>query len=464
MKRPTSIRVRLVLWTVTLEALLLLLLAVVSLGVLRSTLNNEINKTLELSSAQLNAVVDVQGDGRYSVPLQDTAVLRQRGVSAWIITPDGTASMFIGATESAPVPDALPAPGSYLDTQLPTGQDVRLLLEPLSEGPANLGTMILALPLGPSRSTISQVLLSLGIAIPLVLLLSASGGLFLTRRALAPVADMTETARQIGAADLSRRIEINIPDDEIGNLARTFNNMLERLERAFEHERRLTADVSHELRTPLGMLKAQLSLARSRPRDTPELLDMMNAMEGDVDRMTRLIEQMLTLARVDQRGLDAREEVSLRNLLTDVHEEMQTPSAERGVRLTLSLPPTGALVVSGEAERLRQVFTNLVENGLKHTAPAGSVSVSAVTDAPRILVTVADTGEGIPSEALPHVFERFYRADDARSRETGGFGLGLAIALAIVHAHDGNIEVSTRSGAGTLFTVSLPAVPRSTST
>ncbi len=456
MKR-TSLRTRLVLWTVALEALLLVAFAAVFVLVLRNAQNQQIDETLRLGAAQLNAVVDV-GDGQYTVAAAETADLRARGLLAWILAPDGQIALAIGSAADYPVPTALPAAGQTLDRTLPDNTAVRLLVAPLSEGGRNLGAIVLALPLGDSQALLRQILLGFAIAIPLMLGLSAVGGLFLAGRALQPVAAITQTARQISAADLSQRLDLDLPPDEIGELAHTFNEMLARLERAFQRERQLTSDVSHELRTPLGMLKTQLSLARSRPREAAALLAMMADMEGDVDRMTALIEQMLTLARVEQRGLEDLAPVDLGALLREIVAQWQPPTAVIPITLQVEIPPQVDLRVAGDGERLRQVFTNLLENALKYTPAGGQVTVTAVRHWQTIEVCIIDTGEGIAAEHLPHLFERFYRADSARARETGGFGLGLAIAQAIVQAHGGKITVSSEVGQGTTFAVSLPAI------
>jgi heavy metal sensor kinase len=460
MKDSISLRVRLVLWMVVLEAVLLVVLAVVFMVSLRSIQNREIDETLRLSAAQLNEAVDVR-DGRYDIPQQDTAALRERSISAWILTPQGEVGATVGDINAASLPDERPTLGSFLDAALADGESVRLYVSSLSEGQENLGTMVLALSLSHSRALLRQVLISLGVAIPVVLLLSASGGLFLSGHALSPVAAMTDTVQQISAADLSQRVQIALGDDEIGRLGRTFNAMLERLDNAFKRERQFTADASHELRTPLGMLKTQLSLARSRPRSAAELLQMMADMEGDVDRMTRLIEQMLTLARIEQRGVAALASVDLGDMLRQVTTELQMRAEEQQIELSLALPSQVCLQMRGDAEKLRQVFTNLIENGLKHTPPGGQVTVSAERHWQTISVTVADTGEGIAAEHLPHVFERFYRADDARTRDDGGFGLGLAITEAIVHAHGGQIAVTSVPRERTTFVVTFVDPSRS---
>ncbi|MDZ4770801.1 MAG: HAMP domain-containing protein, partial [Chloroflexota bacterium] len=290
MKLLNKLRVQLVLWTVTLEAILLLVFALILVFALQNSLSQQIDETLRLSAAQMNAVVDValdNGVSRYEIPAEDTAALRGRGVMVWILDPSGTIVATVGEAADIPLPVSLPLPGTFADTLLSDDQAGRLFALPLQEGNRAFGTLVLATSLRSVQTFMRDVLLSLAIALPLVLMLSAAGGLFLANRALSPVASITATVRHISADDLSQRIHLNTQDDEIGQLANTFDAMLERLQNAFQRERQLTSDVSHELRTPLGLLKTQLSLARSRPREAAELLQMMRDMEDDVDRMTR---------------------------------------------------------------------------------------------------------------------------------------------------------------------------------
>jgi len=451
--------VQLVLWTVALEALLLLFFAVVLLLVIQNSQNQRIEESLRLSAVQLNAVVDLH-DGDYMVSPAETLNLRTEGILAWVISPEGELGMTIGETPAGlpyAVPSPLPALNHQVDLTLPeSGEPVRLLVTPLSEGTERLGTLVVAISLRESQMLVQQILLGLMTTIPMVLLLSAAGGFFLANRALSPVAVITDTARQISAADLKQRIELDLPEDEIGRLTNTFNAMLERLEQAFQRERQLTSDVSHELRTPLGMLKTQLSLARSRPRDAATLLQMMKAMEEDVDRMTQLIEQMLTLARIEQRGLRHVEPVDLSLLLAEVTAQLQIKAQRRQVYLHLELYSQTSFELYAYEEQLRQVFSNLIDNAIKYAPTGGQVEIHASRHWQQLTISVSDNGAGIPPEQLPHLFERFYRVDDARTRDTGGFGLGLAIAQAIVKAHDGQIKVHSELGKGSTFTVCLP--------
>ena len=451
-----KLRHQIVLWTVALETVLLLIFAAVFVIFLQNSQNQQNEQILRLSAAQLNAVVDIQ-DGNLRVSPAETADMRTRGVMAWVLTPDGLPSLTIGTAENYPLPDLLPQPEQSLNGVLSNGEPVRILVSPFTEGSQSLGTLVLALPLHDSQALLRQIYLGLGIAIPLVILLSALGGLFLARRALQPVSSITQTAQQISAADLSQRLDLDLPDDEIGQLAETFNAMLERLDNAFQRERQFTSDASHELRTPLSFLKTQLSLARSKPREAAALLEMMTEMEDDVDRMTRLVEQMLALARVEQHGLDSFAPIDLGALLQDLASHFADKAHKNKIALTIAIPAQVDLSINGDEERLRQVFINLIENAIKYTPAGGQINLEAKRSWEKIEVAVANSGEPIPAEHLPHLFERFYRIQNSRSRDSGGAGLGLAISREIVRLHSGDILVQSEIENGTVFMVSLPA-------
>lgn len=454
--KDIKLRYQIVIWTVTLEAVLLFVFAAVFVTFLKSSQNQQIEETLRLSAAQLNAVVDIRS-GEYLVSIAETAEMRNLGVMAWILNPQEQVALTIGNAENYALPETLPESGQMENSLLAGTEPVRLLVSPLSEGSKTLGTLVLAIPLKSRQTLLREIYLGLAIAIPLVVLLSAVGGLFLAGRALQPVDSITRTAQQISAADLSQRITLDLPDDEVGRLSQTFNDMLDRLENAFLRERWFTSDVSHELRTPLSLMKTQLSLARSQSRDAGELLDMIEDLEGDVDRMTRLVEQMLTLARVEQRGLESIADVDLRSLLGEVADQFSDAAARKSVKLTLALSPQVNLDVNGDLESLRQVLMNLIENAIKYTPPEGQVSLAAKRVWDQIEVIVENSGEPIPPEHLPHIFERFYRVESSRSRDSGGAGLGLAISREIIRRHGGDIQVASDAESGTVFTLQLPA-------
>ncbi|MBI1278433.1 MAG: HAMP domain-containing protein [Anaerolineaceae bacterium] len=453
MNKFNNLRLRLVLWTITLECLLLVIFGVMLVVVIQKTQNQQIDESLRLSASQLNAVIDVR-DGQFQLSESDRNTLSSQGMMAWIVARSGTAVLTVGRLENLPLPLTVIPNDGFIDSQLKNGEPIRLLVAPLSEGDHPQGVIVIAKSLRDSQVFIRQVMLGLGIAVPVLVLLSGAGGLFLANRALAPVATITRTARQISTEDLSRRLTLQLPNDEIGELAHTFDAMLERLEQGFQRERQLTADVSHELRTPLGILKTQLSLARSRPRDADTLLRMMANMEADVDRMTRLTEQTLMLTRVEQGGLVDLQPLDLGEILDSIVESWQAKAQACNVKISIKRDKRITLPVNGDPDRLYQVFSNLIDNAIKYTSPKSIIDVEANRNTTDIEVLITDSGIGIAPEHLPHIFERFYRADSART--TGGFGLGLAITHAIVQAHRGQLRVKSSVGHGTTFTVLLP--------
>jgi signal transduction histidine kinase len=242
--------------------------------------------------------------------------------------------------------------------------------------------------------------------------------------------------------------------DEVGQLTATVNDMLGRLEGSFDTQQRLVADVSHELRTPLTTIQGNLDLLRRGAAEDPAMrTESLAAIGNETARMRRLVNDLLLLAQADA-GLRLQlQPVELDTLLLDVYRQGQMISQGTGVRVRLGAEDQA--VVLGDADRLRQLLLNLVDNGIKYTPAGGDVTLTLKREAGWILVSVADTGCGIPQEDLPHIFERFYRADRSRTRP-GGAGLGLSIAKWVAEAHGGEIEVESEQGQGTVFTLYLP--------
>jgi len=314
--------------------------------------------------------------------------------------------------------------------------------------------VVIAQPLDRIASALATLRATLLIAVPLTLLLSAGGGLFLVRRALQPVDRMIAAARDIEETDLSRRVSAQA-DDELGRLARTLNAMLDRLERAFRRQRQFTDDASHELRGPLSVIEAEATLALRREREAEDYREVIATIAEESRTMNRLIDQLLTLARSDagEEPMDV-EPLDLLELASETVGTLRPVADEKGVRLVCE--GTAAVAIEGDPIRLRRVIANLVENAIRHTPADGTVVVRTQAESTHAVIVVADTGSGIPEAHLPHVFERFYRVDRARSRSEGGSGLGLAICKAIVEAHQGRIDVESQEGEGARFTVHLP--------
>ena len=287
----------------------------------------------------------------------------------------------------------------------------------------------------------------------IILFFGLAGGWWLVGRAIRPIKDISATAAKISAGDLSQRINIAEAESELGQLAGVLNSTFARLEAAFAQQQQFTADAAHELRTPVSVMLTQTQTALTRERSASEYRATVEACQRAAQRMRRLIESLLELARLDA-GQEQMKRMpfDLSRTVRDCVELIRPLAAERGVKIRSELPP---LKCAGDSERLAQVITNLLTNAIQYNRENGEVRISAQSQNNMITFTVSDTGHGIPAENLPRLFERFYRADPSRS--SGQTGLGLAISKAIVEAHGGTIEVSSNPNAGTTFTVRLPA-------
>jgi len=294
---------------------------------------------------------------------------------------------------------------------------------------------------------------------PFILALATVCGWWLGRRALAPVARITDDARAIGERNLSARLAVPDSQDELQRLSETLNQMLDRIEQSFTRTKRFTADASHELRAPMTLIHtaAEFSLRRERSRE--DLVESMQKILRESRRTTALIDDLLLLARGDA-GRERPEltVVDAEPLMRDIAQQATAMAAAKGVHADLHLE-AGVLPVNAHEPHLRRLLLILVDNALKFTASGGRITIAGSMDAKEVTISVADTGIGIAPDDLPHVFERFWRADKVRSREVGGTGLGLAIAKQIAEQHRARLEVHSEVGRGSVFTVRLPRVP-----
>jgi len=287
-----------------------------------------------------------------------------------------------------------------------------------------------------------------------VLCVGLIGGWWISSRMMRPIAQITSTASQISATNLSERINVKQVDTELAELAEVLNAAFRRLGSAFDHLTRFTADASHELRTPLAILKANTELALSRPRSESEYRQTLETCAQAAERMTALVEGLLTLARADVGRLDLRQQpVDLAKVVEDTVTLLQPLATSKGISIQSELQPVR---VTGDPAGLALVVRNLVENALRCNREGGKVRVRLEASKRQTTLTVADTGCGIPESDWPHIFERFYRVDKARSRASGGTGLGLAICKRVVEAHGGQIDFKSREEKGTEFRVILP--------
>lgn len=336
-------------------------------------------------------------------------------------------------------------------------EKIRLVTLPIFEKGRMVGIVQVGSPLEEIEEALRQLLLILLVAVPSVLILAVVGGLFLANKALRPVDEITNTARKIGSSgDLSQRIRLKRKvDDEIGRLAATFNEMIAKVENSFQQIKRFTADASHELKTPLTILRGEIEVGLKRLRTPEEYQKILASNLEEVKHMSRMVEDLLTLARADMGALELRKEVvDLGGLVREVWEEVRLWAEDKGVELLFQ--EDGEARIMGDRGRLRQLALNLIDNAIKYTPSGGRVELRVVRDGDEVTFSVADTGEGIPPEDLQRIFERFYRVDKARSRQRGGTGLGLSICKWIAEAHGGRISAESELGRGSKFHVFLP--------
>jgi heavy metal sensor kinase len=294
----------------------------------------------------------------------------------------------------------------------------------------------------------------LAIAGATVLVIGLAGGWWVSSRMLRPLARISATASRISATNLSERIEAEDVETELAELAVVLNAAFDRLESAFAQLTRFAADASHELRTPLAILKSHTELALSKPRSVPEYRQTIETCAVAAERMAHLVEGLLTLARADAGKLDLQQApVELAGVAEEVVTVLRPMADEKKITLHSELEP---LCVTGDAAALAQVIRNLIENAVRYNREGGHVKVKLVEINDKAVLTVTDTGLGVPVDDRPHIFERFYRVDKARSRASGGAGLGLAICKSIVEAHGGSIGFKSREGKGTEFHFAIP--------
>jgi len=282
-------------------------------------------------------------------------------------------------------------------------------------------------------------------------------GSYAADRALRPITQMAGVARRIGSHNLKERIALEGADDELKQLADSFDDMVARLDQAFAQQRQFVADASHELRTPLTALQLNIDGVRSDPTAGEEdYRQLAETAAGATARMRRLVDDLLALAERDQPPPHTK--VALSPLAESVVDEMEPVAAQRGV--TVACHVTSGAVATGDQLSLRRALTNLVENAIRYNRPGGHVVVESAPAPPgRVAVAVRDDGIGIPAEGLPHVFDRFYRVDKSRSRAEGGSGLGLSIVAKIAREHGGRVDVESEVGKGSRFILTLPSAP-----
>jgi len=314
----------------------------------------------------------------------------------------------------------------------------------------------IAAPMDDFYDAVNRFKLILLFSVPVLVLVASAGGYWLSRKAVAPVGEIARAAQSISEHELSKRLPILQTGDELQSLSETLNEMFGRLERAFKRVTQFTADASHELRTPIAFMRTRTEVALRKQRSEADYRETIVRIHQELERTSALIENLMTLARADS-GSEPLQvaPTNLNELFLEISETARLLAEGKSIQYDQRLPET-PLHVSGNAPSLRRLFLILIDNAVKYTSREGRISVVLDSSDGAAVTEIRDTGLGISTTDLPHIFERFYRADESRSRESGGTGLGLSIAKWIAEAHQGKISVVSKVGEGSVFRVQIP--------
>lgn len=450
-----SIRFRLALWFGIAVALVVILLGGAVYIAMQQVLIREEDHELLRSAQRAVAPSPNSSDD----PMRQLALIRN--APARLVALDGTLlqtdELFPAdiALSDAIMTDARSGIARY-DTLTLDTLHVRLYSAPVQINGTRVAVVQVAQSIEDILQTLADLRRAFFIALPLSVGLAMLGGLFLANRALAPMEHVRHSVELIEANDLiaPHPLSRHLPNDEIGKLAQTFDRLLERARHAMQREREFTSDASHELRAPLTVMKAAVTSALGKPRTAEAYRATLENVNAMTDELNAIIQDLLTLARSSQRP-PQRTRVDLAEIAQQATEPFNMIADKKGVRLEMSADAE-PVWVSAESLQLRRAISNLIDNAIRYTPSGGSVTVRAFVNDNRAQVDVQDTGIGIGAQHLPRVFERFYRADSGRGRDSGGTGLGLAIVRAIAQSHGGEVSVTSLERSGSRFSITLP--------
>lgn len=459
------LRVRLTLWYGSALALILIVFSVILYAMTARNLRDAVDESLEDTAT---IAVHSLEEGGFLPLLNDKELLSHFPELAridkffQIFSPSGTITISSPNIKHHEVPlsrtaleAAFAGQSIFESARYPNEPPLRVISMPIMYRSNLLYIVQVGTSMESVGETLHRFMILLIVAIPIAMAVSLAGGWFLAGRALRPVDAITLAAQRIAAGDLSQRLSMPAAQDEIGRLAAIFNNMIDRLDVSFRQIRQFTSDASHELRTPLTVMKGETDLILRRPRPMEDYKSVLESNLEEIDRMTRIVDELLFLSRADMGEVKMEAlPVALEALVEDVHRQARLLGHDRDIEVVLGT--VMPVVVQGDDLRLRELLLNLVENAIKYSHPGGKVEISLVKNKQEARLSITDHGIGIASVDHKKIFHRFFRTDVARAHTKKGTGLGLAICAWIADLHKGRVEVQSDLGQGSIFTVVLP--------
>lgn len=458
-KMPVTLRSRLSLFNALFLSATFLVSLVLVYFVLQTWLYHQVDSSLTEMANQVSMDLEVTKTGliyRQAIPSADLEKQRQ---FVRIVDKKGRVQEHWGPLKGLPVKlnslGNFSAKGVFQEqTRVNDDEPIRVYTLPVLTAGRVAGFIQTGQSLEPIENMLQMLIATVVVLAPLFFVITLLASRLITGRALAPIASIAATAQRITDQELHRRL--NIPgDDEVARLARSLDHMLDRLEIAVEGYKQFTGDASHELRTPLTVMKGEMSLTLQKERSVIYYKEVLEAMEEEVDRLIRMVEQLLFLARADSDKIKNHlDTIDLYETLVPLLEQMYVLAEAKRQKLTWIIPTD--ILFSTDSDALQQIVLNLLDNAIKYTPEGGEIEVKVEQHPDLIRILVSDNGNGIPKEHLDYIFDRFYRVDKGRSRELGGTGLGLAIVQKLAHLVGGNLKVTSVVGHGTTFSVDLP--------
>ncbi len=461
MMNPGSIRFRLTVWYAGVLAGILILFSIATYVGVSHFLRRNLHESVVKDAQEVGSIVREnanEGDesaigrevGEHFSPESNERAIRVVNAEGAAIYSSGPSGMFPAWNGAAPQDQAYDMSNHATD-----GQEYLIRTQPVVADSGKKYFVQVAASLSRNEDILEQLLGVLALALLLATAIAVTGGYLLIRSSLRPLDNMAIRAQKITSRSLHERMPVSDTGDELQQLSISLNRMIERLEEAFHHISRFSADASHELRTPLTIMRGELETAVQNPKIDADVRDTLGAVLEETVRLSKIVDQLLTMSRLN--AGEAFLEVSsfdFSELVQTTVEYMRLLADEK--KLALKVEAAEEVQVEGDQSRLQQVVVNLLDNAIKYTPEGGSISVSVRGEPDKAVLTITDTGIGISQEGQAHIFERFYRTDKARSRELGGIGLGLSIVKSIGAAHGGRVSVQSAEGRGSTFRFEIP--------